>query len=113
MPEDNADSEWEDEMEGDPTDGAPDSACAANWKATAKDEKKCTWSAFWETGIFASVCRHGRILWLIDMIKSGELYVNRNLTYFRANRAISQCQASSRHSCNVTGHCPGEGACRV
>ena len=58
MPEDDADSEWEDEMEGDPTDGALDSTCAANWKATAKDEKKHTWSAFWETGIFASACRH-------------------------------------------------------
>ena len=71
--DDDADSEWGDEDEGDPTDGAPDSACAGNWKAAAKDEKKRTWSAFWETGIFASACRHGRIVWLIDMIKSGEL----------------------------------------
>ena len=72
--DDDADSQWdEEEAEGDPTDGAPDTACASNWKAAAKDEKKRTWSAFWETGIFASACRHGRIVWLIDMIKSGEL----------------------------------------
>ncbi|KAI1792846.1 hypothetical protein LXA43DRAFT_886785 [Ganoderma leucocontextum] len=72
---DDADSDWEDDDsgEGDPTDGAPDSACATNWKAAASDEKKRSWSAFHETGIFASCCRHGIMLWIIDMVKSGEL----------------------------------------
>lgn len=42
--DDDADSQWEDEpeAEGDPTDGAPDLACASNWKVAAKDEKKHT-----------------------------------------------------------------------
>ena len=72
--EDGEDIEWEDEHdEGDPTDGAPDTPCTGNWKAAAKDEKKPMWSVFCETGIFASACRHGIILWLIDMIRSGEL----------------------------------------
>ncbi|KAI1798020.1 hypothetical protein LXA43DRAFT_875758 [Ganoderma leucocontextum] len=72
--DDDAETEWEDDNgEGDPTDGAPDSACATNWKAAASDEKKRSWSAFHETGIFASCCRHGIMLWLIDMIRSGEL----------------------------------------
>ncbi|KAH9929957.1 uncharacterized protein BXZ73DRAFT_47845 [Epithele typhae] len=63
------------DTEGDPTDGeagAP-SPCATNWKAAAADEKKKLWGGFDETGIFASACRHGRILWIADMIQSGEL----------------------------------------
>ncbi|KAH9939342.1 uncharacterized protein BXZ73DRAFT_43852 [Epithele typhae] len=63
------------DTEGDPTDGeagAP-SPCATNWKAAAADEKKHMWGGFDETGIFASACRHGRILWVADMIRSGEL----------------------------------------
>ncbi len=59
--------------EGDLTDGAPSSACASNWKAAASDDKKRMWAIFEETGIFASGCRHGFILWLIGMICSGEL----------------------------------------
>ncbi len=59
--------------EGDPTDGAPASACASNWKAAASDEKKRMWAIFEETGVFAAACRHGFVLWLIDMIRSGEL----------------------------------------
>lgn len=47
--------------------------CVRNWKAAAADEKKRTWNIFDETGIFASACRHGFILWIADMIQSGEL----------------------------------------
>ncbi|KAL7283898.1 hypothetical protein ACG7TL_001170 [Trametes sanguinea] len=59
---------------GDPTDGKPDapSPCATNWKAAAADEKKRMWGIFDETGIFASACRHGLILWIADMVRSGE-----------------------------------------
>ena len=91
--DDDGDSEWgEEDPEGDPTDGAPESACASNWKAAAKDEKKRSWSAFWETGIFASACRHGRIIWLIDMIKSGELCVHRYLGYYHANKLFTRAK---------------------
>ncbi|KAG6835432.1 hypothetical protein H0H93_001533 [Arthromyces matolae] len=63
---------------GDPTDGAPDGAlqisgCASNWKAAAASTEKKMWPIFDESGIFASACRHGLILWLVDMVKSGEL----------------------------------------
>ncbi|KAI0683114.1 hypothetical protein BC835DRAFT_1297061, partial [Cytidiella melzeri] len=34
---------------------------------------KQIWSIFDELGIFASACRHGLVLWLMDMVKSGEL----------------------------------------
>ncbi|KAK7690568.1 hypothetical protein QCA50_005666 [Cerrena zonata] len=65
--------------EGDPTDGAQDASttgvdqCVKNWKAAASDEKKRTWAIFDETGIYASACRHGLILWICDMVRSGEL----------------------------------------
>jgi hypothetical protein len=49
--------------------------CAENWKAAASMEKKKMWGVFDETGIFASACPHGFVLWLVDMIQSGELYV--------------------------------------
>jgi hypothetical protein len=49
--------------------------CASNWKAAASTEKKKMWGVFDETGIFASACPHGFVLWLADMIQSGELCV--------------------------------------
>ncbi|EIW56750.1 uncharacterized protein TRAVEDRAFT_127597 [Trametes versicolor FP-101664 SS1] len=63
--------------EGDPTDGtAADSAsapCATNWKAAASESNKRMWGIFEETGVFACCCRHGIMLWLVDMVRSGEL----------------------------------------
>ncbi|KAI9069496.1 hypothetical protein FKP32DRAFT_1608414 [Trametes sanguinea] len=47
--------------------------CTQNWKAAGRDEDKKMWGIFDESGIFASACRHGFILWITDMIKSGEL----------------------------------------
>ncbi len=61
---------------GDPTDGETQeglSDCARNWKAAAADGNKKMWAIFEETGIFASACRHGLILWVADMVRSGEL----------------------------------------
>ena len=64
---------------GDPTDGIEDTVansvdhCVKNWKAAAADEKKRSWAIFDETGIYASACRHGLILWLCDMVRSGKL----------------------------------------
>jgi len=49
--------------------------CASNWKAAASTEKKKMWGGFDETGIFASACPHGFVLWLADMVQSGELCV--------------------------------------
>ncbi|RDX41460.1 hypothetical protein OH76DRAFT_1459149 [Lentinus brumalis] len=67
------DDEVPDGDEGDPTDGAEIlGSCASNWKAAAADEKKRMWSIYDESGIFASACRHGLILWIADMVRSGE-----------------------------------------
>ena len=61
---------------GDPTDGTDNlviDGCVTNWKAAQNDSKKRSWEIFEENGLFASACRHGLILWIMDMIRSGEL----------------------------------------
>lgn len=65
--------------DGDPTDGVPPEQqdgidqCVKNWKAAASDDKKKSWAIFNETGIFASACCHGLILWIADIRCSGKL----------------------------------------
>ncbi|KAJ3861132.1 hypothetical protein EV359DRAFT_66742 [Lentinula novae-zelandiae] len=69
-------SDWIDEEHGDPTDGIEDSElaqCTENWKAAAADQQKKMWGIFHESGYFTSACRHGFVLWVADMIRSGEL----------------------------------------
>ncbi|EMD33855.1 hypothetical protein CERSUDRAFT_55723, partial [Gelatoporia subvermispora B] len=77
VPSPSVEADTVDDQEGDPTDLAthsPDEkSCTQNWKAAADDLKKRMWGVFEETGIFASACRHGFILWIMDMIRSGEL----------------------------------------
>ncbi|KDQ18596.1 hypothetical protein BOTBODRAFT_97369, partial [Botryobasidium botryosum FD-172 SS1] len=59
---------------GDPCDGeASPSPCTERWRAAAEDKLKKMWGIFRETGIFACSCRHGLVLWVADMIESGEL----------------------------------------
>ncbi|KDR81011.1 hypothetical protein GALMADRAFT_241624 [Galerina marginata CBS 339.88] len=58
---------------GDPTDGAQLEPCADNWKASQAEELSRMWSIYEETGNFVAACRHGLILWVIDMVRSGEL----------------------------------------
>lgn len=55
------------------SDDSPLKTCTQNWKAAASEEKKRTWGIFEETGIFASACPHGFVLWITDMVRSGEL----------------------------------------
>jgi hypothetical protein len=56
-------------LEGEDANPGP---CANNWKAAQSDSKKHMWGIFDETGLFASACRHGLILWIADMVRSGE-----------------------------------------
>ncbi|KIK40526.1 hypothetical protein CY34DRAFT_87202, partial [Suillus luteus UH-Slu-Lm8-n1] len=51
-------------------------ACTESWKATSADAKKKSWGIFKEADIFASGYRHGMILWIADMVRSGELYAS-------------------------------------
>ena len=62
--------------------------CVSNWKAAASVEKKRMWGVFDETGIFASACPHGLVLWLADMIQSGELCVFFHLFLFHCKQFL-------------------------
>ncbi|KAJ7803507.1 hypothetical protein B0H14DRAFT_3091958 [Mycena olivaceomarginata] len=50
-----------------------DNPCADRWKNMINDVTSKMWGIFDETGIFLALCRHGFVLVLADMIKSGEL----------------------------------------
>ncbi|KAF9030670.1 hypothetical protein BDP27DRAFT_1246108 [Rhodocollybia butyracea] len=68
--------DWVDEEHGDPTDGDPDPTlqeCTDNWKASDAEAAKKMWDAFRESGYFVMACRHGFVMWVADMIRSGEL----------------------------------------
>ncbi|KAF8580817.1 hypothetical protein K439DRAFT_1619489 [Ramaria rubella] len=71
-PDNNAESQGE--IEGDPTDGNTDHpTCTDRWRAAMADTLKGMYSAFAETGVFISVCRHSTIWTILDMMRSGEL----------------------------------------
>ncbi|KAJ6474081.1 hypothetical protein DFH09DRAFT_1253687 [Mycena vulgaris] len=53
-----------------PDDGTPDSN---RWKAAGPEARKKMFALFAISGIFISVCRHGHVLVMCDMICSGEL----------------------------------------
>jgi hypothetical protein len=41
----------------------------------AKEASSKMWGIFDKSGIFLSLCRHGFVLLIADMVRSGELYV--------------------------------------
>ncbi|KAJ6470175.1 hypothetical protein DFH09DRAFT_1110926 [Mycena vulgaris] len=55
---------------GNSDDGNP---CADRWKNMINDVTSKMWGIFDETGVFLALCRHGFVLVLTDMIRSGEL----------------------------------------
>jgi hypothetical protein len=50
-------------------------SCTENWTA-ANTFKEETTSVFMQTGVYVSACRHGIVQSLVEMRRSGELYVN-------------------------------------
>ena len=62
--------------------------CASNWKAAVSMERKRMWGVFDETGVFASACPHGFILWLADMVQSGEQCVHPHTRRMQTYRPI-------------------------
>ncbi|KAF8572998.1 hypothetical protein K439DRAFT_1564199, partial [Ramaria rubella] len=60
--------------EGRPVDGADEPMpCTEKWVNMSEDAVKKMWGIYWETGIFLALCRHGSVLVMCDMIRSGEL----------------------------------------
>ncbi len=49
------------------------SVCAERWRNAGPEARKKMFALFAVTGIFASLCRHGQVLVLCDMVRSGEL----------------------------------------
>ncbi|KAJ7243703.1 hypothetical protein C8J57DRAFT_1438524 [Mycena rebaudengoi] len=48
--------------------------CTERWKNMKEDVVGRAWGMFDETGFFPSLCRHGFVLIVADMVMSGELY---------------------------------------
>jgi hypothetical protein len=60
----------------DPIDAVEDETpCAGRWQNMNNELTARMWGIFDETGVFLALCRHGFVLVIADMIKSGELYV--------------------------------------
>ncbi|TFK79062.1 hypothetical protein K466DRAFT_606431 [Polyporus arcularius HHB13444] len=57
-------------------DGTPEevaSICVERWKAAGPEARKKMFALFAVSGVFVCLCRHGHILIMCDMIRSGEL----------------------------------------
>ncbi|KAJ6503627.1 hypothetical protein C8R45DRAFT_1051105 [Mycena sanguinolenta] len=54
-----------------PTDAK--NPCSDHWKNMINDVTSRMWGIFDETGIFLALCRHGFVLVVADMVRSGEL----------------------------------------
>ncbi|KAJ7840292.1 hypothetical protein B0H14DRAFT_3086874 [Mycena olivaceomarginata] len=56
-----------------PKEAIEPNPCSDRWKNMVEDITAKMWGIFDETGIFLCLCRHGFVLMIVDMIKSGEL----------------------------------------
>jgi hypothetical protein len=50
-----------------------DNLCAERWQNMKTELTAKMWRIFKETGLFLALCRHGFVLILVDMVRSGEL----------------------------------------
>ncbi|KAJ7872565.1 hypothetical protein B0H13DRAFT_2349438 [Mycena leptocephala] len=54
-------------------DEEEEDGCSDRWQNMKEDVTARAWGMYDETGIFPALCRHGFILVVVDMVKSGEL----------------------------------------
>ena len=59
----------------DVNDDEDENPCAGRWSNMVNEVTARMWGIFDETGIFLALCRHGFVLVVVDMVCSGELYV--------------------------------------
>lgn len=50
-----------------------DNPCANRWKNMINQLVSRMWGVFDKTGVFLLLCRHGFVLLVVDMVRSGEL----------------------------------------
>lgn len=81
-----ATTKFEDDQANAPADGGADescdeedSPCDDRWKNMNQEAAEKAWGIFDETGVFLCLCRHGFVLAVLDMVRSGELYVTLSL----------------------------------
>jgi hypothetical protein len=48
--------------------------CVERWRSAGPEARKKMFALFAIAGIFIAVCRHGHLLVICDMIRSGELF---------------------------------------
>jgi hypothetical protein len=56
-----------------PDDDDDNNPCAVRWNNMKTEMTSRMWGIFEETGLFLALCRHGFVLLLADMVRSGEL----------------------------------------
>ncbi|KAG1798276.1 uncharacterized protein HD556DRAFT_1232640 [Suillus plorans] len=65
---------WVDEPDSqDSSSSEPVCVCVDRWRNAAPEVRKRMFAVFQKSGIFVSVCRHGILLMICDMVRSGEL----------------------------------------
>ncbi|KAG1776236.1 hypothetical protein EV702DRAFT_1180061 [Suillus placidus] len=65
------DDPWVDEP--DSTDAELSNVCVDRWRNAAPESHKKMFAIFKKSGIFITICRHGFLLTICDMVQSGEL----------------------------------------
>jgi hypothetical protein len=50
--------------------------CIERWRNAGSEARKKMFALFAVAGVFLAVCRHGHVLLICDMIRSGELYAH-------------------------------------
>lgn len=63
---------WSKDALGDDIDIKDDNPCAEWWRNMKTEVMARMWGIFEETGLFLSLCHHGFVLLLADMVHSGE-----------------------------------------
>ena len=63
---------WSKDVLGTDIDTEDDNPCAERWRNMKTEVTARMWGIFEETGLFLSLCRHGFVLLLADMVRSGE-----------------------------------------
>jgi hypothetical protein len=81
-----------------------DNPCAERWRNMKSTITSKMWGVFDETGIFLALCRHGFVLLIADMVRSGELYI------FSLYHCLLVCLSTIVQIQIPTCHC-GEDAC--
>ncbi|KAF8166410.1 hypothetical protein K438DRAFT_1775096 [Mycena galopus ATCC 62051] len=74
-------------------EGEEPNPCADRWKNMVEDVTAKMWGIFDETGIFLCLCRHGFVLVICDMLKSGEL----DLTVLRSKYPLAVMDCLIEH----------------